>query len=184
MHSVCFCQKCNWVSVSPWHSEPRTEAMTIQIMHIQTDTEITNVYSAQISVLDGIPHSVLKDWRKVRKLKQTGEAFLQDDSCVEFGPNVQKCRECRLDRSRKSQEPAISPVFCRFYYFRRSVFNTFGTVLGHMWTPCDALYLGFICVSSLVRYLLKTYEVMRSTTSMICTQVCLKLDNHIHQTRN
>lgn len=95
-------------------------------------------------VLDGIPHSVLKDWRKVRKLKQTGEAFLQDDSCAEIGPNVQKCRECRLDRSRKSQEPAISPVFCRFYYFRRSVFNTFGTVLGHMWTPCDALHLRFI----------------------------------------
>lgn len=69
--------------------------------------------------LDGIPRSVLKDWRKVRKLKQSGEAFLQDDSCAEIGANVQKCRECRLDRSRKAQEPVISPVFCRFYYFRR-----------------------------------------------------------------
>lgn len=49
-----------------------------------------------ISVSDGIPRSVLKDWRKVRKLKQTGETFLQDDSCSEVGPNVQKCRECRL----------------------------------------------------------------------------------------
>lgn len=68
---------------------------------------------------DGIPRSVLKDWRKVRKLKQSGEAFLQDDSCAEIGANVQKCRECRLDRSRKAQEPVISPVFCRFYYFRR-----------------------------------------------------------------
>uniref|UniRef100_A0A8C1RA47 Probable JmjC domain-containing histone demethylation protein 2C n=1 Tax=Cyprinus carpio TaxID=7962 RepID=A0A8C1RA47_CYPCA len=77
---------------------------------------------------NGIPHSVLKDWRKVRKLKQTGEAFLQDDSCVEFGPNVQKCRECRLDRSRKSQEPAISPVFCRFYYFRRLSYSRNGVI--------------------------------------------------------
>ncbi|XP_052385950.1 probable JmjC domain-containing histone demethylation protein 2C [Carassius gibelio] len=77
---------------------------------------------------NGIPHSVLKDWRKVRKLKQTGQAFLQDDSCGEFGPNVQKCRECRLDRSRKSQEPAISPVFCRFYYFRRLSYSRNGVI--------------------------------------------------------
>lgn len=129
-----FLPKCNQVSVSPWHSELIMKAMTIQIMHIQTNAEIQmcTLLSYVISVSDGIPRSVLKDWRKVRKLKQTGEAFLQDDSCAEIGPNVQKCRECRLDRSRKSQEPAISPVFCRFYYFRRSVFNTFGTVLGHM----------------------------------------------------
>ncbi|ROJ19173.1 putative JmjC domain-containing histone demethylation protein 2C [Anabarilius grahami] len=77
---------------------------------------------------NGIPRSVLKDWRKVRKLKQTGETFLQDDSCKEIGTNVQKCRECRLDRSRKSQEPAISPVFCRFYYFRRLSFSKNGVV--------------------------------------------------------
>ncbi|KAK3563315.1 hypothetical protein QTP86_021725, partial [Hemibagrus guttatus] len=77
---------------------------------------------------DGIPRSVLKDWRKVRKLKQSGEAFLQDDSCAEVGANVQKCRECRLDRSRKAQEPVISPVFCRFYYFRRLSFSKNGVV--------------------------------------------------------
>ncbi|MCJ8736921.1 hypothetical protein PDJAM_G00017850 [Pangasius djambal] len=77
---------------------------------------------------DGIPRSVLKDWRKVRKLKQSGEAFLQDDSCAEIGANVQKCRECRLDRSRKAQEPVISPVFCRFYYFRRLSYSKNGVV--------------------------------------------------------
>ncbi|XP_073683106.1 probable JmjC domain-containing histone demethylation protein 2C [Garra rufa] len=77
---------------------------------------------------NGIPRSVLKDWRKVRKLKQTGEAFLQDDSCAEIGTNVQKCRECRLDRSRKTQEPAISPVFCRFYYFRRLSYSKNGVI--------------------------------------------------------
>lgn len=68
---------------------------------------------------DGIPRSILKDWRKVKKLKQTGESFLQDDSCAEIGPNLQKCRECRVIRSKKGEEPAHSPVFCRFYYFRR-----------------------------------------------------------------
>lgn len=68
---------------------------------------------------DGIPRSVLKDWRKVKKLKQTGESFLQDDSCSEIGPNLQKCRECRSIRTKKGEEPTHSPVFCRFYYFRR-----------------------------------------------------------------
>ncbi|KAI1231648.1 putative JmjC domain-containing histone demethylation protein 2C, partial [Lamprotornis superbus] len=76
----------------------------------------------------GIPRSVLKDWRKVKKLKQTGESFLQDDSCSEIGPNLQKCRECRLIRSKKGEEPTHSPVFCRFYYFRRLSFSKNGVV--------------------------------------------------------
>ncbi|XP_075791009.1 putative JmjC domain-containing histone demethylation protein 2C isoform X2 [Pelodiscus sinensis] len=76
----------------------------------------------------GIPRSVLKDWRKVKKLKQTGESFLQDDSCSEIGSNLQKCRECRLIRSKKGEEPTHSPVFCRFYYFRRLSFSKNGVV--------------------------------------------------------
>uniref|UniRef100_F6XFN4 Probable JmjC domain-containing histone demethylation protein 2C n=1 Tax=Monodelphis domestica TaxID=13616 RepID=F6XFN4_MONDO len=76
----------------------------------------------------GIPRSVLKDWRKVKKLKQTGESFLQDDSCCEIGPNLQKCRECRLIRNKKGEEPTHSPVFCRFYYFRRLSFSKNGVV--------------------------------------------------------
>ncbi|KAG8523039.1 putative JmjC domain-containing histone demethylation protein 2C, partial [Galemys pyrenaicus] len=76
----------------------------------------------------GIPRSVLKDWRKVKKLKQTGESFLQDDSCCEIGPNLQKCRECRLIRSKKGDESTHSPVFCRFYYFRRLSFSKNGVV--------------------------------------------------------
>uniref|UniRef100_A0A4W5K331 JmjC domain-containing protein n=2 Tax=Hucho hucho TaxID=62062 RepID=A0A4W5K331_9TELE len=73
----------------------------------------------KLSSNNGIPRSVLKDWRKVKKLKQTGESFLQDDSCSEIGPNLQKCRECRVVRSKKGEQPSHSPVFCRFYYFRR-----------------------------------------------------------------
>lgn len=77
---------------------------------------------------NGIPRSVLKDWRKVKKLKQTGESFLQDDSCAEIGPNLQKCRECRIIRSKKGEEPAHSPVFCRFYYFRRLSYSKNGVI--------------------------------------------------------
>ncbi|KAJ8264416.1 hypothetical protein GJAV_G00148910 [Gymnothorax javanicus] len=77
---------------------------------------------------NGIPRSVLKDWRKVKKLKQTGESFLQDDSCSEIGPNLQKCRECRVMRSKKGEEPAHSPVFCRFYYFRRLSYSKNGVI--------------------------------------------------------
>nr|XP_023686771.1 probable JmjC domain-containing histone demethylation protein 2C isoform X2 [Paramormyrops kingsleyae] len=77
---------------------------------------------------NGIPRSVLKDWRKVKKLKQTGESFLQDDSCSEIGPNLQKCRECRVVRSKKGEEPSHSPVFCRFYYFRRLSYSKNGVI--------------------------------------------------------
>ncbi|MGH0161103.1 UNVERIFIED_CONTAM: hypothetical protein FKN15_056364 [Acipenser sinensis] len=62
------------------------------------------------------------------KLKQTGESFLQDDSCSEIGPNLQKCRECRVVRNKRGEEPAPSPVFCRFYYFRRLSFSKNGVV--------------------------------------------------------
>ncbi|GCC33582.1 hypothetical protein chiPu_0012052 [Chiloscyllium punctatum] len=72
---------------------------------------------------DGLPRSVLKDWRKVKKLKQTGEPFLQDGSCSEIAPNLQKCRECRMVRYRKNEEFNQSAVFCRFYYFRRLAFS-------------------------------------------------------------
>uniref|UniRef100_A0A4W3GCZ4 Probable JmjC domain-containing histone demethylation protein 2C n=1 Tax=Callorhinchus milii TaxID=7868 RepID=A0A4W3GCZ4_CALMI len=72
---------------------------------------------------DGLPRSVLKDWRKVKKLKQTGESFLQDGSCSQIAPNLQKCRECRMVRYRKNEEISLSAVFCRFYYFRRLAFS-------------------------------------------------------------
>ncbi|XP_049320800.1 probable JmjC domain-containing histone demethylation protein 2C isoform X1 [Astyanax mexicanus] len=77
---------------------------------------------------NGIPRSVLKDWRKVKKLKQTGESFLQDDACSEIGPNLQKCRECRSIRTKKGEESTHSPVFCRFYYFRRLSYSKNGVI--------------------------------------------------------
>uniref|UniRef100_S4RZ18 Lysine-specific demethylase n=1 Tax=Petromyzon marinus TaxID=7757 RepID=S4RZ18_PETMA len=74
-----------------------------------------------------LPESVLKDWRKVKRLKQTGEAFLQDGACTEITPSLQKCRECRMVRYRKGQE-VHSAVFCRFYHFRRLSFNKNGAL--------------------------------------------------------
>ncbi|XP_052466859.1 probable JmjC domain-containing histone demethylation protein 2C isoform X1 [Carassius gibelio] len=82
----------------------------------------------KLASTNGIPRSVLKDWRKVKKLKQTGESFLQDDSCSEIGPNLQKCRECRSIRTKKGEEPAHSPVFCRFYHFRRLSYSKNGVI--------------------------------------------------------
>uniref|UniRef100_A0A8C1TX09 Probable JmjC domain-containing histone demethylation protein 2C n=1 Tax=Cyprinus carpio TaxID=7962 RepID=A0A8C1TX09_CYPCA len=82
----------------------------------------------KLASTNGIPRSVLKDWRKVKKLKQTGESFLQDDSCSEIGPNLQKCRECRSVRTKKGEESAHSPVFCRFYHFRRLSYSKNGVI--------------------------------------------------------
>ncbi|XP_069052136.1 lysine-specific demethylase 3B isoform X3 [Lepisosteus oculatus] len=76
--------------------------------------------------------SVLKDVTKVRKLKQSGESFLQDGSCINVAPHLHKCRECRLERYRKSreQEPDEddSTVACRFFHFRRLAFTRKGVL--------------------------------------------------------
>uniref|UniRef100_A0A8C4NGK6 Lysine-specific demethylase n=1 Tax=Eptatretus burgeri TaxID=7764 RepID=A0A8C4NGK6_EPTBU len=74
-----------------------------------------------------LPESVLRDWRKVRRLKQSCQAFLQDGACASIAPSLQKCRECRLVRYRRAQDPH-SAVFCRFYHFRRLSFNKNGAL--------------------------------------------------------
>ncbi|KAF4791834.1 Lysine-specific demethylase 3B [Turdus rufiventris] len=76
----------------------------------------------------GVGQSVLKDMSKVRKLKQSGEPFLQDGSCINVAPHLHKCRECRLERYRKfkEQEQDDSTVACRFFHFRRLVFTRKG----------------------------------------------------------
>ncbi|XP_030876865.1 lysine-specific demethylase 3A [Leptonychotes weddellii] len=73
--------------------------------------------------------SVLTDPAKLRKLQQSGEAFVQDDSCVNIVAQLPKCRECRLDSLRKDKEQQKdSPVFCRFFHFRRLQFNKHGVL--------------------------------------------------------
>ncbi|XP_037662457.1 lysine-specific demethylase 3A [Choloepus didactylus] len=73
--------------------------------------------------------SVLTDPARLKKLQQSGEAFVQDDSCVNIVAQVPKCRECRLDSLRKDKEQQKdSPVFCRFFHFRRLQFNKHGVL--------------------------------------------------------
>lgn len=76
-----------------------------------------------------VGQSVLKDQSKVRRLKQSGESFLQDGSCINVAPHLHKCRECRLERYRKyrtteedSDDDDDPNVSCRFFHFRRYVF--------------------------------------------------------------
>lgn len=73
-----------------------------------------------------VGQSVLKDQSKVRRLKQSGESFLQDGSCINVAPHLHKCRECRLERYRKyrntdedSDDDDDPNVACRFFHFRR-----------------------------------------------------------------
>ncbi|CAG01214.1 unnamed protein product, partial [Tetraodon nigroviridis] len=77
--------------------------------------------------------SVLKDQSKVRRLKQSGESFLQDGSCISVAPHLHKCRECRLERYRKyrsteddSDDEDDPNVACRFFHFRRLAFTRKG----------------------------------------------------------
>ncbi|XP_071375932.1 lysine-specific demethylase 3B isoform X1 [Centroberyx affinis] len=82
-----------------------------------------------------VGQSVLKDQTKVRRLKQSGESFLQDGSCINVAPHLHKCRECRLERYRKyrntdedtddDDDPNVS---CRFFHFRRLAFTRKGVL--------------------------------------------------------
>uniref|UniRef100_A0A673FP52 Lysine-specific demethylase n=1 Tax=Sinocyclocheilus rhinocerous TaxID=307959 RepID=A0A673FP52_9TELE len=79
-----------------------------------------------------VGQSVLKDQNKVRRLKQSGESFLQDGSCINVAPHLHKCRECRLERYRKSREDEDDDddpnVACRFFHFRRLAFTKKGVL--------------------------------------------------------
>lgn len=79
-----------------------------------------------------VGQSILKDHNKVRRLKQSGEAFLQDGSCINVAPHLHKCRECRLERYRKFREQDLEDndpnVACRFFHFRRLAFTKKGVL--------------------------------------------------------
>lgn len=53
----------------------------------------------------------------VSQLKRTQESFLQDASCFEVAPKLNKCRECRWTQSQRNKK--MPNIFCRFYAFRR-----------------------------------------------------------------
>lgn len=78
-----------------------------------------------VKLFSAVGQSVLKDQNKVRRLKQSGESFLQDGSCISVAPHLHKCRECRLERYRKyrntdeDSDDDDPNVACRFFHFRR-----------------------------------------------------------------
>uniref|UniRef100_A0A4W5LUW3 Lysine-specific demethylase n=1 Tax=Hucho hucho TaxID=62062 RepID=A0A4W5LUW3_9TELE len=87
-------------------------------------------YNSSVFPFSPVGQSVLKDVTKVRRLKQSGESFLQDGSCINVAPHLHKCRECRMERYRKyrEQEPDDDDpnVACRFFHFRRLAFTRKG----------------------------------------------------------
>ncbi|XP_067885257.1 lysine-specific demethylase 3A-like isoform X2 [Heterodontus francisci] len=99
-----------------------------------------------------VSQSVLNDAQKVRALQQSGEAFLQDGSCINIAPHLHKCRECRLASYHRYRDEADSTVFCRFFHFRKLHFNKHGVLRAegflspnqwdpealHLWMPSDA----------------------------------------------
>ena len=63
----------------------------------------------------------------IAQLKKTGESFLQDASCYEVAPKLNKCRECRGSLAHR-QKQTMANIFCRFYAFRRLRFTKNGQV--------------------------------------------------------
>ena len=56
----------------------------------------------------------------VSQLKKTGQSFLQEKSCIEVAPKLDKCRECLQNQiQNKKKEVQLSNIFCRFYAFRK-----------------------------------------------------------------
>lgn len=105
------------------------QSQNLKESSIKVDNE--SCYTRSNNKIQNVPSrkSVLTDPAKLRKLQQSGEAFVQDDSCVNIVAQLPKCRECRLDSLRKDKEQAKdSPVFCRFFHFRRLQFNKHGVL--------------------------------------------------------
>lgn len=63
----------------------------------------------------------------VSQLKKTGESFLQDASCFEVAPKLNKCRECRWSHAQR-QKQSLANIFCRFYAFRRLRYTKNGQI--------------------------------------------------------
>lgn len=63
----------------------------------------------------------------VTQLKKTGDSFLQDASCFEVAPKLNKCRECRWSQAQR-QKQSMANIFCRFYAFRRLRYTKNGQI--------------------------------------------------------
>merc|ERR1719150_1581484 len=67
----------------------------------------------------------------IAQLKKSGDSFLQDASCIEVAPKLNKCRECHRE-SRGSlaqrQKQPLANFFCRFDTFRRLRYTKNGQI--------------------------------------------------------
>ena len=63
----------------------------------------------------------------ITQLKKTGDSFLQDASCFEVAPKLNKCRECRGSVAQR-QKQSMANIFCRFYAFRRLRYTKNGQI--------------------------------------------------------
>ena len=63
----------------------------------------------------------------ISHLKKTGDSFLQDASCFEVAPKLNKCRECRWSHAQR-QKQSMANIFCRFYAFRRLRYTKNGQI--------------------------------------------------------
>jgi lysine-specific demethylase 3 len=63
----------------------------------------------------------------ISQLKKTGDSFLQDASCFEVAPKLNKCRECRWSQAQR-QKQSLANIFCRFYAFRRLRYTKNGQI--------------------------------------------------------
>ncbi|KAI5624830.1 lysine-specific demethylase 3B isoform X3, partial [Silurus asotus] len=120
-------------------AEDSTEQTQMPVMH-STSADGSDVQKAKVQAAKSrqrskpfkVGQSILKDQNKVRRLKQSGEAFLQDGSCITVAPHLHKCRECRLVRYRKAREQDLEEddpnVACRFFHFRRLAFTKKGVL--------------------------------------------------------
>lgn len=118
---------CAEKKVEPSHLG--SQSQNLKETSVKVDNESCCTRSSNKTQTPPARKSVLTDPDKVRKLQQSGEAFVQDDSCVNIVAQLPKCRECRLDSLRKDKDQQKdSPVFCRFFHFRRLQFNKHGVL--------------------------------------------------------
>nr|XP_034367200.1 lysine-specific demethylase 3A isoform X2 [Arvicanthis niloticus] len=106
-----------------------SQSQNLKETSVKVDNESCCTRSSNKTQTPPARKSVLTDPDKLKKLQQSGEAFVQDDSCVNIVAQLPKCRECRLDSLRKDKDQQKdSPVFCRFFHFRRLQFNKHGVL--------------------------------------------------------
>ncbi|XP_038174671.1 lysine-specific demethylase 3A isoform X1 [Arvicola amphibius] len=111
------------------HSDLGCQSQNLKETSVKVDNESCCTRSSNKTQTSPARKSVLTDPEKLKKLQQSGEAFVQDDSCVNIVAQLPKCRECRLDSLRKDKDQQKdSPVFCRFFHFRRLQFNKHGVL--------------------------------------------------------